>query len=175
MTKILLAYSTVDGHTLTICERIRRALEAAGGTVTLVTVEQAASLDLAGFDKIAIGASIRYGKHRPNVAEFVERHASLLASRPSAFFSVNIVARKPEKNRAETNPYVRKFLARVPWKPALADVFAGRLNYPALGPVDRTMIRFIMWITKGPTDPTGVYEFTDWARVDAFAAALARL
>ncbi len=172
---ILIAYSTVDGHTRSICERIRTQLADSGHPATLATIEEAASLDLATFDKIAIGASIRYGKHRPNVFEFVERHAAVLASRPSAFFSVNIVARKPEKNRAETNPYVRKFFAKVAWKPPLADVFAGRLNYPALGPVDRTMIRFIMWITKGPTDPTGVFEFTDWARVDAFSAALAAL
>ena len=30
------------------------------------------------------------------------------------------------------------------------------------------MIRFIMWITKGPTDPSTVIEYTDWRAVDAF-------
>jgi menaquinone-dependent protoporphyrinogen oxidase len=39
--------------------------------------------------------------------------------------------------------------------------------------LDRTMIRFIMWMTKGPTDPTAVVEFTDWSRVEAFGAQLA--
>jgi menaquinone-dependent protoporphyrinogen oxidase len=29
------------------------------------------------------------------------------------------------------------------------------------------MIRFIMWMTKGPTDPNAVVEFTDWEAVDA--------
>jgi menaquinone-dependent protoporphyrinogen oxidase len=36
------------------------------------------------------------------------------------------------------------------------------------GFVDKTMIRFIMWMTKGPTDPNGSFEFTDWDAVDAF-------
>ena len=30
------------------------------------------------------------------------------------------------------------------------------------------MIRFIMWMTKGPTDPTGTFEFTDWDAVESF-------
>jgi menaquinone-dependent protoporphyrinogen oxidase len=30
------------------------------------------------------------------------------------------------------------------------------------------MIRFIMWMTHGPTDPTAVVEFTDWEQVEAF-------
>ena len=38
-----------------------------------------------------------------------------------------------------------------------------------MGPADRLMIRFIMWLTHGPTDLTAVVEFTDWHRVDAFA------
>ena len=54
-------------------------------------------------------------------------------------------------------------------------VFAGKIVYPALGPVDRTMIRFIMWMTKGPTDPTGTYEFTDWDKVEEFGRRVAEL
>lgn len=172
---ILIACSTVDGHTRTICERIREALAARGQRSTLVAMAELGALDLAAYDKIVVGASIRYGHHRPNVLEFANRHAALLHARKSAFFSVNIVARKPEKNRAETNPYVRKFLARVAWKPALVDVFAGRLDYPRLGWLDRQMIRFIMLITKGPTDPTATVEFTDWGRVQAFAERVAAL
>jgi menaquinone-dependent protoporphyrinogen oxidase len=34
------------------------------------------------------------------------------------------------------------------------------------------MIRFIMWMTKGPTDPRSVTDFTDWNQVDAFARRL---
>jgi menaquinone-dependent protoporphyrinogen oxidase len=32
-----------------------------------------------------------------------------------------------------------------------------------------------MWMTKGPTDPTAVVEFTDWNRVEAFGAQLATM
>jgi len=175
MATILILYSTVDGHTRTICERIGQVIEAAGHSATLWRVEDANSVDPASYDRIVIGASIRYGKHRPSVFKFIETHLSLLESRPSAFFSVNIVARKPEKNRSETNPYLRKFLRKIRWKPQRVDVFAGRLDYPSYRPLDRLAIRFILWMTKGPTDPNAVIEFTDWARVDEFARQVAAM
>jgi menaquinone-dependent protoporphyrinogen oxidase len=122
-----------------------------------------------------IGASIRYGKHQPLVNEFIKKNQVVLESHPNAFFSVNVVARKPEKNQPETNPYLQKFLRKIDWNPQLLDVFAGRIDYPSLGFVDKHMIRFIMWMTKGPTDPSLTIEFTDWDRVAEFAQKIAEL
>jgi menaquinone-dependent protoporphyrinogen oxidase len=169
MSQILVIYSTTDGHTRHICERLQQVMAQHGKTVTVVPLAQADALDLAGFDKIVIGASIRYGKHQPQVAQFIARHQALLQSKPNAFFTVNIVARKPEKNQPQTNPYLIKFLRQISWKPKLLGVFAGKLNYPSYGFFDRQMIRFIMLMTKGPTDPKAVIEFTDWQQVETFA------
>ena len=169
MSSILIAYSTTDGHTRTICERMRQALEGEGHRVTLMPIAENPVVDLQPFDKIVIGASIRYGKHRPEVAEFIRRNESVLDAKPNAFFSVNIVARKPDKNRPETNPYLRKFLKRITWRPRELAVFAGKLDYPRYGFLDRSMIRLIMLMTRGPTDPKAVIEFTDWQQVEAFA------
>ena len=121
------------------------------------------------------GASIRYGKHQPQVTQFINRHQSLLEQKSNAFFTVNIVARKPEKNRPETNPYLIKFLRQISWRPKLLGVFAGKLDYPNYGFIDRQMIRLIMLITSGPTDPKAVIEFTDWKEVEQFARQIARM
>lgn len=173
--QILIAYSTTDGHTRTICDRLARVMAAIDRPASVVPIEQVDHLALESFGGIVIGASIRYGKHQPQVARFIERHLAVLQSRPSAFFTVNIVARKPNKNRPETNPYLLKFLRQIPWKPAMLEVFAGRLDYPRYGWLDRQMIRFIMLLTQGPTDPETVIEYTDWQRVDAFAHAFCAL
>ena len=173
--RILMAYATTDGHTLHICERLKFLMTALGQRVTLVPIEQAEALNLNNFERIVIGASIRYGHHQPQVAQFIARHQAALETCSSAFFSVNIVARKPNKNTPETNPYARKFLQGIAWKPQLCAVFAGKLDYPRYGFFDRLMIRLIMWMTKGPTDPKAVVEFTDWAKVDAFAHAVCAL
>ena len=168
MAKILLLFSTTDGHTRTICERLKQVVEEHGHCVTVCSVDGHSNVDLSTFDKIVIGASIRYGRHSKAILDFIGGHLSLLESVPNAFFSVNIVARKPEKSAPETNPYMRKFLQRSAWRPRQLAVFAGRLDYPKYGFFDRFMIRLIMFITKGPTDPTLVFEFTDWGKVEAF-------
>jgi menaquinone-dependent protoporphyrinogen oxidase len=175
MSNILLAYSTTDGHTIRICERLKQSIETRGHRATVVALAQAEAQDLTSFDKIVIGASIRYGKHQPQVAQFIARQQSLLERKASAFFSVNIVARKPNKNRPDTNPYLLKFLRQIDWKPKLLAVFAGKLDYPRYRFIDRQMIRFIMLITDGPTDPKTVIEFTDWQQVEQFAQQVCEL
>jgi menaquinone-dependent protoporphyrinogen oxidase len=167
MAKILIIYSTTDGHTRSICERLQN-IAAAGNDVDLVPMVEQPGIDIAPYDKIVIGASIRYGKHQQEVFDFIERNQAALEGKPNAFFSVNVVARKPEKNTPETNPYLQKFLKKITWQPANLAVFAGKIDYPRYGTIDRTMIRFIMWMTKGPTDPTLTIEFTDWDKVEEF-------
>ncbi len=169
MDRILIVFSTTDGHTLKICNRLKALIEADGHQVSVRAISDTPDPDLRAFDKIVIGASIRYGKHQPCVYEFIARHLPQLESKPNAFFTVNIVARKAAKNRPQTNPYLQKFLAKTPWRPTELAVFAGKLNYPIYGFFDRLMIRLIMLITRGPTDPTTVVEFTDWSAVDDFA------
>ena len=88
------------------------------------------------------------------------------------FFSVNVVARKQEKNTPNTNPYIKKFLKISKWKPKKIGVFAGKVDYPKYGFFDKYIIKLIMFITKGPTDTSQSFEFTDWSKVDDFAKEL---
>lgn len=172
MSNTLLIYSTTDGHTKKISLKMKTFIESQGHSVTLLPVEKATAATLANHDKVVIGASIRYGKHQKVVIDFIEQNKAQLENKPSAFYTVNLVARKPEKCQPSTNPYILKLLAQLDWKPDLEGVFAGKLNYPKYGFIDRNMIRFIMWMTKGPTDPKTNIEFTDWKRVDQFAQSI---
>jgi menaquinone-dependent protoporphyrinogen oxidase len=169
MSKILIIYATTDGQTRKISQRLQQVIEQQAHRVIVVPIVDAPRLDLAAFDTIIIGASIRYGKHSPLIVDFIEKNRALLESKPNAFFSVNVVARKPEKSMPEDNPYLQKFLRRISWTPRELAVFAGKIDYPSYRPIDRFMIRLIMWMTKGPTDPKAVVEFTDWQQVESFA------
>lgn len=175
MTKsVLVLCSTIDGHTHRICERLAKSFEADGLTSTVEILTPSSSINPAPFDAVVIGASIRYGKHRKEVTDFIKRNRDYLAATPSAFFSVNAVARKPDKRTPDTNPYVRKFLEGISWQPAMIGIFGGRIDYPRYGLFDENMIRLIMWITKGPTDAQSSFEFTDWNAVDAFGKTVSR-
>jgi len=171
MSKFLIIYSTTDGHTKIICERIKNFLTD-GNLVELLSLEDSKKVDLSNFEKIIIGASIRYGKHSKELYEFINLNKNILDQKKSAFFSVNVVARKPEKNTAETNPYINKFLKISKWKPNKISVFAGKVDYPNYNFFDKYIIKFIMFITKGPTDTSQSYEFTDWSKVDDFSKQL---
>ena len=175
MRHVIILYCTTDGQTLHICEYLQGVVEQSDKRVTVLPIELADGRDLTVFDTIVIGASIRYGKHSKLVYDFIHRHAMLLDSKPNAFFSVNLVARKPGRNTPATNPYLKKFLQQVPWKPRNLAVFAGKINYPVYGPLDRLVIRLIMWMTNGPTDPKSVVEFTNWEQVRAFGELIGQM
>ena len=168
MKKILLTYSTVDGHTKTICEKILSYSKTS--QVDILPIDS--SINIKDYDTVVIGASIRYGKYREEIFEFIKENEELLNSKDNAFFSVNVVARKENKNKPETNPYLIKFLNKISWQPKILDVFAGKIDYPKYKFLDKYAIKFIMWMTKGPTDTSKVYEFTDWNRVKSFAEKL---
>lgn len=174
MSKILLLYSSVYGLSKRICERLQAHLAEKGESAEVHALVDD-TVDPAAFDAIVIGASIRQGKHNPSVLAFVQKHVALLEAKPSAFFTVNLVARKPHKNTPETNPYLRRFLATCPWQPKLLGVFAGELDYSRYGPMERRMMQFIMWINQGPTDPTTRVQFTNWSEVERFAGRVGAL
>jgi len=174
MSRTLLLYSSVFGMSRQVCERLATLLAAGGEQATVMALADPA-VDLTTHDAIVIGASIRYGKHHPTVLEFIYRHQAVLEARPGAFFSVNLVARKADRNTPQTNPYLQALLRQSPWKPQLLGVFAGELDYARYGLLDRQMVRFIMWLTGGPTDPATCKQFTDWTEVERFASRVAGL
>ena len=167
----LIIYSSTDGHTKKICERISNFLKDKD-QVKLVSIDEVTKLDLSNFKQIIIGASIRYGKHSKDLYKFIELNKNILEQKQGAFFSVNVVARKQEKNTAETNPYIKKFLKISKWRPKKIKVFAGKVDYPNYNFFDKYIIKFIMFITKGPIDTSQSYEFTEWSKVDDFAKEL---
>jgi menaquinone-dependent protoporphyrinogen oxidase len=168
MANILIVYSTTDGHTRNIGLRLKQVIEQQDHRVTLISIADRDNIAMEAFDKIVIGASIRYGKHGKRVNDLIMRNKHILESKPSAFFSVNLVARKPEKSQPETNPYLRKFLTQISWQPKVLAVFAGKIDYQKYRFWERQIIRLIMLVTKGPINPKTAIDYTNWNQVEAF-------
>ena len=170
-TKIGILFSTVDGQTLKICNELKEILVEKGNAVELFSIEDF-DKKVTDYDKFIIGASIRYGKHNPKIIEFINENKLAIEKTENAFFSVNLVARKPEKASPETNPYFIKFLKEINWIPKTSAVFAGKLDYQKYPFNDRLMIQLIMWMTKGPTNSKTKIEYTDWDKVKEFAVLI---
>ncbi|MFY9989966.1 MAG: menaquinone-dependent protoporphyrinogen IX dehydrogenase [Rhodoplanes sp.] len=170
-----LYYASRDGQARKIATRIAERLAAHGiaATPTDLATTQPSPAELAKAALVVAVLAVRYGRHLPEAIEFVKTFALLDRPPPLALASVNLTARKPGKDTAEGSVYLRKLIARHKLEPALATAFAGKLDYPRYGFFDKHIIRFIMLMTGGPTDPSTVIEYTDWDKVDAFADGIA--
>jgi menaquinone-dependent protoporphyrinogen oxidase len=93
MKKSLLTYSTVDGQTELICRKIAGYYNIEDIDILPIS----SSINLNNYKAVVIGASIRYGKYRNEIYDFIESNLDSLNKLDNAFFSVNVVARKPEK------------------------------------------------------------------------------
>ena len=163
MKKIFI-YSSSNGQSLKICEILNEEKES-----LVLNIDRLNSVNLDNFDQIIIGASVKYGDHNKKIYNFVKNNKILLKTKKTVFFSVNATARKSEKNKPNTNPYIIKFLKKTNWKPDHIGVFAGKIDFPNYNLLEKYLIKFIMWITNGPTDTTKTYEFTDWDAVKKFS------
>lgn len=175
MKNLIIVYASHDGQTQKISNALGAHLRETGVSAKIIAVEDCTEAMLADSDIIVFGAPIRYGKHLPVMVNFLQQHRTVIDDKITAFFSVNLTARKAHRNTPKTSNYTKKLFKQLDWQPDEADVFAGKIDYSAYGFFDTLMIRFIMWMTKGPTDPNTVQEFTDWQRVTTFAKRLASL
>ena len=172
--KTAIIYSSVDGQTLKISNKLRDEFLQNNQEIELYSINDFKE-DIANYDKLIIGSSIRYGVHNKEIIDFINTNKAQLNSIKTAFFSVNLVARKPEKRTPSTNPYVIKFFKTIDWTPTIVEVFAGKLDYKKYPFFDRIMIQFIMWMTKGPTNSNAKIEYTNWDRVTKFGLQLRNL
>ena len=165
--KIGIIYSSVDGQTKKISKKLVANLNEKQIETKIYSIENFND-DLSEFHTLIIGASIRYGTHNKRILEFISKNKNYLNEIKTAFFSVNLVARKEEKNSAKTNPYLIKFLKKTDWNPDFLEVFAGKLDYKSYSLIDRIMIKLIMKLTDGPTKSDKPLDFTDWKKVNDF-------
>jgi len=166
VSKTLALYSSVDGQTLKIINSIK---EVVTGDVDIINIDEQPHLDFLNYNKVLIGASIRYGNFRPNLMAFVNQHKAQLDSLPNAFFVVCLTARKPEKAIPENNAYMKKFEENATWVPHKKAVFAGALLYSRYNWWQTLLIQLIMKMTGGSTDKSQDLELTDWQKVESFA------
>ena len=171
MKSVLVLYHSNSGHTARIARRIWETVIAEGNQADLMCVMEAdrEGIDWNKYDLVIVGAPVFYGKFSRQLVAFVNRFKSVLDAKATSFFSVSVVARTPAKCTPEGNVYTRKFLQGNPWKPKDAHCFAGKVDYQNWGWLDTKMIQMIMKMTKGPTEPTAIIDYTDWKDVEDYA------
>jgi menaquinone-dependent protoporphyrinogen oxidase len=175
MASILLLYSTHDGQTAHIAERIARVLRAAGHAVTAYPSETpSADSDMARHDAVVIGGAVHMGRHARSLEELVRRnYVPLVARHNTAFFSVSLSAAGTEAQRADASRVMAEFFLHTGWQPDDIAIFGGALPYTRYNPFVRFLMKLIVNAAGGDTDTSRDYEYTDWAAVERFASNVA--
>ena len=99
MKSTLILFSSTDGQTLKICERIME-FEKNKNDCQIVSIPEAKNIDISQFQRIIIGASIRYGKHKDDLYDFIDSNIDQISVKENAFFSVNVV----QESQKRTHP-----------------------------------------------------------------------
>ncbi len=177
MAKILIVYGTTEGHTTTIVERMREAIEARGHEVR---VEQATSPPVAipaDADGVIVGASVHKTKYQAEVHEFVLKNRERLGAIPSAFFQVCLSAADPSPESTEnTQALIDAFVESTGWRPATVETFAGMLAWTQYDFFTRLLMKLILRSMHRPReefDTSHDIDFTDYEAVQRFADAFA--
>ncbi len=175
MASVLIVYYSRGGHTAKIASTMAEHIVQQGHQCDVVSVAEAKTINWDKYDSVALGACVLYGSYDKSVFAFANQYKQQLDAKPNSFFSVNVVARNPEKRVPENNRYLQKFIELSSWEPKDVKVIAGKVDYPSWRWYDRWMIQFIMKKTGGPTDPKAVIDYTDWKDVNHYAEHLIKL
>ena len=171
MNTHLILYNSHYGQTKKICNVIVAQMNRQKLVCDIKNIETTdKNFNLSYYQSILFAMPVYYGKHNKKMIAFINSKSSELKTKITGLFSINLTARKQNKNTPETNPYMKKLLQQLNFKPDHIGVMAGALKYPEYPWYDRFIIRIIMKMTKGPTNLHVSKEFTDWMQVEAFAS-----
>ncbi len=174
---ILIAYSTVHGHTRKVANRLAETLAHTGVAVAVTNLSGDPSLlEDTSVGAVIVAGPVRYGRHPASVRRFVRRNRDALDAMPSAFVSVSGAAGGDDpRSRKEAQGYIDRFLEKTGWSPRLTLAVGGVLAYTKYNVLLKLVIRLASRSAELPTDTSRDYEYTDWKEVDAFARKLGRL
>ncbi|BAC24269.1 hemG [Wigglesworthia glossinidia endosymbiont of Glossina brevipalpis] len=170
--KILILYSSKDGHTKKIANFIAKNLNKNNFCV-VKNLHKNFNLNLKDYNKIIIGASVRYGYFSFKFYKFINLKLNILNQIPSFFYSVSLIARK--KDTLNNNKYTKRFLQNTLWRPKISEVFAGALKYSKYNIFNKILIYFMFKIIKNNLNIKKNTEFTNWNKVDEFSKKIEKL
>jgi menaquinone-dependent protoporphyrinogen oxidase len=176
MSRILIAYATVEGHTGHIAETMRDALAAEGHEPRLLHVRKHEDAVVpTDVEAVIVGGPIHGGHHPKELTAFAKANAARLSELPSGFFTVCLTALDDtDEAREATEGFTREFREASGWTPGRVAVFPGRLAWTQYDFFTRLIMKLITR-HHGSTDQNAKrdYDYTDYDAVRAFAAEVA--
>ncbi len=169
--KIAIVYATKYGQTEKICRYMEDRLQQRGFSTQLIDAARETPLS-SEVDGIVYGTPVYRGKFSRPLVAWVKKNRKTLEKLPTALFTVSLNAadKHPEARDAD-RALVRQLIEQTGFVPNLTACFAGALKYREYYWPVRLLMRRISRRAGGDTDTSKNYEYTVWAKVDAFLTA----
>ncbi len=184
MKSIAILYATREGHTRSVAEHVAGTLIARGFSPEIYDLAvDSDPVTIQRFAGAVLAASVHFGKHEPEMVDFVKAHRAELDAMPCAFLSVNLseaAAERPgttERQHAQFAADVERVIARffeqTGWRPRHTMPVAGALLYTRYNVLVRFVMKQIARSSGGDTDTSRDHVYTDWAALDRFVEQFA--
>ena len=172
--KILILYSTVEGHTRKIARFMEGILQKEGHQVTLIDAKTA--LDPNAYDAVLIGSSIHIGQYNNPVRKYIKNHVGAIRQMPNAFFTVCLgTASDHVEGHEEAARTAEKFFTENRWEPQMHMQVPGALKYTQYGFLKKFVLKRVAKKEGLSTDTTRDHEFTDWDAVRGFVKSFSKM
>lgn len=166
--KLLILYSTVEGHTREICKFLRDEALKLGLKPELINATED-TVSPVEYDAVIIAASVHMNSYQDSVFHYVKENHSRLNNTLSAFLSVSLTAASDEpESWKELKSVTEHFLEHTRWKPDVVEYAAGALLYTKYDFMKKFIMRLISKRSGGETDTSKDHVYTDWDQVKGF-------
>lgn len=168
--RILLVFTTVDGHTREVAAHMAKSFTEAGFGAVLADLERVTEpLRTDDLDGVVLAGPVRFGRHPRGLRGFARRNRDALHRTESAFVSVSGAAMSDDPEaREEARGHAEKFRDRTGWTPDETLCVGGALAYTRYNPLTRWVMASISAKAGLSTDTGRDHDYTDWGAVDAF-------
>ena len=168
--RFLIAYASRDGQTERIAHHAARRIEDRGHLVHLIDLKTAdPDVGIEEADAAIVAGAVHRGKHEPELARFLMRHAAGLGQLATAFLSVSLsAASRVASERAAIDEVARSFLHDCGWHPDHIELVAGAVHDRDLNALERYVVHRIVDQHGVERHPSGDTELTDWGALDQF-------
>lgn len=156
--RVLVTAASKHGATSDIANAIAEELTAAGIEATVASPESVGSVE--GYGGVVVGSGVYAGHWLKPAKQFVDRHATALASRPVWLFSSGPLGEplKPDEDPVDAAPIVTRLGARS------HHVFGGRLDRTQLSLGERAIVALVR-ASDG--------DYRPWDEIRAWSAGIA--
>lgn len=173
--KIMIVYSTTEGHTRTIADFLEEEAKKMGHKAGLfnATVKPPSPK---GYNAVIIAASVHAGKYQSSIEHYAREYHRELNELPVIFMSVSLTAASDdEASWKELKEQTESFMLSTGLEPDHTEYVAGALLYTRYDFFKRFIMRNINKKSGGDTDTSQDHVYTDWEQVAGIPVKLESL